>query len=148
MTTELLRRQPVHPDIDEQLIHTLIHRFYAAVRQDGELGPIFDRVIGDGWDPHLAKMCDFWSSVMLMTGRFKGNPMTAHIRLKQVRPEHFSRWLSLFGETARQVCTPEIAALFIGKADTIARSLQLGMFFRPAPASGCGRGHQHEERNP
>jgi hemoglobin len=140
MTTDLLRRQPVHPDIDEALIHTLVHRFYAAIRQDGELGPIFERVIGDGWDPHLARMCDFWSSVMLMTGRFKGNPMTAHIRLKQVRPAHFERWLALFGETARQVSTPEIATLFIGKAQTTARSLQLGMFFHPGPCPAAAAG--------
>lgn len=143
MTAEPLRRQPLDPSIDEELIHTLVHRFYAAIRQDGELGPIFERVIGDGWDPHLAKMCDFWSSVMRMTGRFKGNPMTAHMRLKQVRPEHFARWLTLFRQTAREVCAPDIAELFIGKAETIARSLQLGMFFRPAAPAGAGCGHHH-----
>jgi hemoglobin len=143
MTIDALRRQPLHPDISEELIHALVHRFYGKIRTDQELGPIFDRVIGDGWDPHLAKMCDFWSSVVLMTGRFKSNPMTAHIRLKQVRPEHFARWLALFGETARELCPPDIAALFIAKAETIARSLQMGMFYRPAPHSGCGCGHSH-----
>src|SRR5690242_10006707 len=112
MITDNPRRQPVHPRIDEDMIRTLVHGFYARVRQDGEIGPVFNRVIGDDWDTHLAKMCDFWSSVMLMTGRYKGNPMIAHMRLKMVRPEHFERWLTLFRQTARDVCVPEIAELF------------------------------------
>jgi hemoglobin len=77
-------------------------------------------------------MCDFWSSVMLLTGRYKGQPMVAHMRLKMIRPEHFARWLDLFRQTATDLCPPEIATLFIARAENIARSLQLGMFFRPA----------------
>lgn len=129
------KRKPVHPAIDEEAIHALVHGFYAKVRSDGELGPIFERVIGADWGPHLAKMCDFWSSVMLMSGRYKGNPMIAHMRLKMIRPEHFARWLSLFQATAEELFPPEIAALFVARAENIARSLQLGMFFRPAAAA-------------
>lgn len=134
MTSDNPRRQPVHPGIDEEMVATLVHAFYARVRADAEIGPIFDRVIGDNWDAHLARMCDFWSSVMLMTGRYKGNPMLAHMRLKMVRPQHFERWLLLFQQTAWAVCPREIAGLFIGRAENIARSLQMGMFFRPGEA--------------
>jgi len=138
MTTENPRRKPVHPQIDEGMVHDLVHGFYARVRDDDEIGPIFNRVIGDNWDAHLAKMCDFWSSVMLMSGRYKGNPMITHMRLKMIRPEHFERWLFLFAQTARDLCTAEIAELFIGRAENIARSLQLGMFFRPNQAAPQG----------
>ena len=124
-------RRPVHPEIDEQTIRSLVHAFYGRVRADAEIGPIFERVIGQDWDVHLAKMCDFWSSVMLLTGRYKGLPMVAHMRLKMVRPEHFARWLALFRQTANELCAPDIAALFIARAENIARSLQLGMFFQP-----------------
>lgn len=124
------KRHPVHAAIDEAAIHALVHGFYARVREDAVLAPIFNRVIGD-WDTHLAKMCDFWSSVMLMTGRFKGNPMVAHMRLKEARPEHFTRWLALFRATAQELFPDDVAAAFIGRAENIARSLQLGMFFRP-----------------
>jgi hemoglobin len=124
-------RQPVSARIDEPVIEALVHRFYAKVRKDAEIGPIFNRVVGDDWDEHLAKMCRFWSSVMLMTGSYKGNPMLAHMRLKMVRPEHFERWLTLFRETAVEICHPEAAARFVEKAENIARSLQLGMFYRP-----------------
>ncbi len=76
-------------------------------------------------------MIDFWSSVMLTTGRYKGQPMRAHLKLKQVTPKHFDRWLMLFRETAEEVCAPEAAERFIEKAGRIAESLQLGMFFKP-----------------
>jgi hemoglobin len=135
MNSENPRRRPVHAEINEELVMTLVHAFYAKVRADAVLGPIFSRVVGDDWGPHLAKMCDFWSSVMLMSGRYKGNPMVAHIRLKMVKPEHFERWLGLFQETAFEVCTPDTAALFRARAENIARSLQLGMFFRPTSAT-------------
>ena len=117
--------------VDEAMIHNLVHAFYAKIRQDPLIGPIFARVVGDKWDDHLAKMCDFWSSVMLMSGRYKGNPMTAHMRLKTVQPRHFERWLEIFRQTAAENCPPEAAVAFVMRADNIAHSLQLGIFFRP-----------------
>ena len=125
------RRLPLHPDITEEMIHDLVHGFYARVRRDEVLGPIFNPVIGEDWSVHLARMCDFWSSVMLMSGRYKGNPMAAHMRLDGVKPENFDAWLALFGETAAEVCGPDLAPLFLERARTIAASLKLGMFYRP-----------------
>lgn len=113
--------------VTEAMIHEVVHAFYARVRVDPALGPIFNRAIGDGWDAHLAKLCDFWSSVLLMTGRFKGSPMAAHSRLADIRPTHFARWLHLFEQTAEQICPPEAAALFVARSQMIARSLQLGI---------------------
>jgi len=114
------------------MIRALVHGFYARVRQDAAIGPIFNDAIGEAWDAHLAKLCDFWSSVMLHTGRFQGRPMATHMRLKGVRPEHFERWLTLFRQTAREICPAESAVLFIDRAETIARGLQMGMFYRPS----------------
>ena len=125
------RRRPLHDDIDEAMIERLVRAFYVKVRADAELGPIFAAAIPGDWEPHLAKMCDFWSSVMLLSGRYKGAPMVAHMRLKSIRPEHFARWLALFRETAAELCPAEIAALFVSRAENIAKSLQLGLFFRP-----------------
>ena len=72
-------------------------------------------------------MCDFWSSVLLMTGRFKGAPMPAHVAIPEISPAHFARWLELFAATAQQACPPDAAALFVAKSEMIARSLQLGI---------------------
>jgi len=138
MHSENPRRRPVHAEISEEMVETLVHAFYAKIREDAVLGPIFSRVIGDHWNSHLAKMCDFWSSIMLMSGRYKGNPMIAHMRLKMVRPEHFERWLGLFQETAQDVCPADIAAMFRARAENIARSFQLAMFFRADTPGGTG----------
>lgn len=125
-------RLPPEDEISEEMIAALVHGFYGKVRADAVLGPIFNTVIGENWDIHLARMCDFWSSVMRMTGRYKGQPMPVHMRLKMVKPEHFARWLALFTETAQETCPPAIAQRLCAKAHLIAQSLQLGMFYRPA----------------
>jgi hemoglobin len=55
--------------ITEAMIERLVNTFYAKVRADAVLAPVFDARIHD-WEPHLAQMCAFWSSVVLMTGRY------------------------------------------------------------------------------
>lgn len=118
-------------DITDATIQRLVDRFYAKVRRDPVLGPIFDAAIGDGWDQHLATMVDFWSSVMLTTGRYKGNPVAVHARVEGIAPELFPRWLELFAETTAEEFAPEIAARFDGKAMRIADSLRRALYYRP-----------------
>jgi len=114
--------------IDEQMIEAVVHGFYGRIRQDPALGPIFARVIApEAWPAHLRKMCDFWSSVMLMSGRFHGAPMPVHARIDGINANHFARWLQLFEQTTADLCPPGAAALFMQKARMIARSLQLGI---------------------
>lgn len=114
--------------VTEGMIRDVVHGFYAKVRADPALGPVFNRVIPDGeWPAHLGKMCDFWSSVLLMTGRFKGAPMAAHARIADIRPTHFARWLHLFRQTVETLCPPAAATLFVAKSEMIAESLQLGI---------------------
>ena len=115
-----------HVGIDEAMIRDQVHTFYARVRLDPVLGPIFNQAIAD-WDEHLAKLCDFWSSVLLMTGRFKGSPMAAHARRPDIESAHFPLWLDLFERTARDVCPPAAADLFVEKSQMIGRSLALGL---------------------
>jgi hemoglobin len=119
--------------VTEEMIHEVVHGFYGKIRQDPALGPIFNRVIPpEAWPAHLQKMCDFWSSVLLMSGRFHGAPMPAHARIEVrdgegVNERHFARWLHLFSETVTELCPPEAAALFQQKSQMIAQSLQLGI---------------------
>ena len=135
-----LQLSPGHPvGVTKEMISTLVHAFYDRIRTDPVLGPVFGRAIAD-WDPHLAKMCDFWSSVMLMSGRYHGTPMQVHAALAEIQLEHFPRWLALFGETAREVCPPEAAALFVDRAGRIAESLRTGIAIaRGAPPPGVVR---------
>jgi len=112
--------------ITEPMIRTLVETFYDRVRADPLLGAIFNRAIDD-WDDHLDKLCNFWSSVTLMTGRYKGTPMQAHAALPDITPAHFERWLALFQLTATRTCPPEAAAVFVDRASRIAESLQMGI---------------------
>ena len=111
--------------IDEPMIEVLVRRFYEKVVADALLGPIFETRIRD-WEPHLKRMCEFWSSVALMTGRYHGTPMTRHLSLP-VDAEHFDRWLALFEETAREICPAKAAEHFIERARRIAESLEMGI---------------------
>ena len=87
------------PDLctEDDITH-LVHAFYARVRGDGTLGPIFDAHVRD-WDTHLAKMVDFWSSALRGTARFRGTPMPKHVALPGLSAELFGRWLTLFDQT-------------------------------------------------
>ena len=111
--------------IDESMIARLVEAFYARVRQDDLLGPVFASRIAD-WEPHLEQMRRFWSSVALMSGVYHGRPMPKHLPLP-VDADHFDRWLDLFVQTAREVCPPAAAEHFIERARRIAQSLELGI---------------------
>jgi hemoglobin len=127
-----------HDGIDRPAIEALIDRFYGKVRSDPRLGPIFERAIAPAaWPTHLRTMVDFWSSVMLASGSYKGNPLAAHQKLlPALTPDLFARWLALFGETAVELFVPALAEQFRATAARIAESLMLGLFFRPGDLGG------------
>lgn len=111
--------------IDEALIDTLVEGFYARVREDELIGPVFAARVQD-WAPHLAQMKLFWSSVALSTGAYQGRPMPKHLPLP-IDARHFDRWLQLFSDTARDLCTPQGHAHLMERAQRIAQSLELGV---------------------
>lgn len=118
--------------ITEEDIARLVPRFYARVRRDAVLGPIFDNAIDD-WPHHLGKLQAFWSSVMLTSGRYKGQPMVAHLKhASHMTRENFDRWLTLWTEVTEEELGPQAAAAFQEKAGRIAESLQLGVEFHRA----------------
>lgn len=81
--------------------------FYSKVNQDELIGPIFDAVITD-WNPHLAKMYDFWNAVLFGVAGFKGNPFARHAPLP-LQKNHFERWLLLFEQTIGEHFSGELA---------------------------------------
>jgi len=117
--------------ISENGIRQLVDKFYARVRLDPELAPIFARAIPGDWQPHLTKMYAFWSSVMLTTGRYKGNPVVKHLVIPGIQPHLFERWLALFNATCAELFDDSVSAEFRVKAARIAESLKLALFYRP-----------------
>ena len=123
------------PDLcTEEEVHQLVHGFYAQVRTDPLLGPIFEAHVKD-WTPHLEKMCDFWSSALRGTARFRGAPMPKHIALPGLRAELFQRWLTLFRATTAALGNPAMQERADDLAARIADSLWYGwQYSRGVPA--------------
>jgi hemoglobin len=120
--------------INEALVRAVVEAFYAKVRRDPLLGPIFNEAVAD-WPKHIDRLCAFWSSLTLMTGRYKGEPFEVHLKLPPLGPVHFRTWLGLFEETLGELCTPDQAEVFRIRAERVAESLNLGLAFRRGEAT-------------
>ena len=81
---------PIVEEANEEQIAELVHRFYGRVRKDEVLGPVFARAIGDDWEAHLARMCEFWSTVVLASRRYKANPMAVQLEVPKIGESTFS----------------------------------------------------------
>ncbi|MEZ5985554.1 MAG: group III truncated hemoglobin [Hyphomonas sp.] len=115
--------------IDEALVSRLVDTFYARVREDDLIGPVFLTALGDDWDAHLTKLKDFWSAIALGTRRYNGRPMPAHLRLPGLTEAHFGRWLGLFRETVDELMpNPAAADFFYDRASMIGRNFQAMIF--------------------
>ena len=129
---------PKHPTVTEPAIADLVETFYARIRTDPILGPVFlNKIAPDAWPAHLATMRRFWSSVMLTSGAYSGNPVGVHRAVPGLERPMFAHWLALFTQTAQDLFEPEPAADFATKAKRIAFSLELAIFQRlDAPPDG------------
>ncbi|MGY1488132.1 group III truncated hemoglobin [Methylobacillus pratensis] len=113
------------PICTEDEIKALVHAFYADIRQDERLGPIFNGHIND-WDAHLAKLEDFWCAILLGSRRFSGTPMPKHIALPDLSAELFEHWLALFHQTLAAQPNRAMQAQAELMAGKIANSLWMG----------------------
>jgi len=112
--------------LDEAMVAAVVRDFYGRVRADDLIGPIFNRIIPEArWPHHIETITDFWSSMLLGTDRYAGRPMPKHLAIPDLADAHFARWLNLFRQTAEAHCPPEIAALFVERAERIAYSFRL-----------------------
>lgn len=112
--------------LDEAMVAAVVERFYAQVRRDDLIGPVFNRVIPEAhWPQHIATITDFWSSMLLGTGRYMGRPMPKHLAIPELTDAHFARWLKLFRATAEAQCPADVAALFTDRAQRIAYNFRM-----------------------
>ncbi len=109
----------------EDEVTRLVHTFYARVRRDDVLGPIFETHVDD-WPHHLAKLVDFWSAILRGTARYRGTPMPKHAALPGLEPAMFQRWLALFRETTTEIDNAAMKARADAMAERIAQSLWYG----------------------
>jgi truncated hemoglobin YjbI len=112
--------------VTEDDLKRLVERFYGRAAADPLLGPVFARAIPD-WEGHYQIVQNFWSRTLLGTARYSGMPFAAHISL-QLKPEHFTRWVALFKETAVEVLDEVAAARAIAKVEHMSTCFQAGLF--------------------
>jgi hemoglobin len=126
----LLAQTLLPPPVDEAGITTLVAAFYARVRADELLGPVFARAVPEAlWAEHLGQMNAFWSSVVLASGRYHGKPVQVHAQhLDVLTPAMFTRWLALWTQTSHALFPPAQAEVFVHKATLIANTLQTALF--------------------
>jgi hemoglobin len=117
--------------LDETMIRAVVDRFYSDARRDPVIGPVFNRIIAEeAWPQHLSTIADFWSSMLLGTGRYAGRPMPKHMAIAELSDARFMRWLALFRRTVEDICPPEIAALFIERSERIGNSFRMNIAMR------------------
>ncbi|MBC7159368.1 MAG: group III truncated hemoglobin [Porphyrobacter sp.] len=131
--------------VDARYIDDLVERFYSRIRTDELLGPIFaDRIAS--WGPHLARMKQFWRSILHNSGEYSGNPMIKHTAIPDLGEAHFARWLELFYRTLREgEGDPRATALVGQRARMIAESLLTGVTVQRDGVAGgrAGRNLPH-----
>ncbi len=122
-------------------IARLVHGFYADVRHDPLLGPVFERALHGQWDTHLERLVEFWSTVALGTRSFKGDVIAKHMALTGVTPAHFATWVRLWQLHTSRMLAPEVALGLQVAAHGIAHNLFRG-YFGHDPAFATPR-HPH-----
>ena len=107
----------------EEEVILLVHRFYARVRADALLAPVFARHVDD-WPAHLSQLVDFWSAMLRGTRRFSGAPVQRHNALPGLDAAMFERWLVLFRQTAAELGNPDMQQLAVDMAERVAVTLR------------------------
>jgi hemoglobin len=119
------------PHLTEDSIARLVENFYGQARADDLLGPIFNTAVHD-WPAHFVRLGDFWSGIMLGTGRYNGGMLRVHFPLRdRMTPAHIDRWLALWRAATDATMPADIAADFRQKAGRIADSMRLVFFQDP-----------------
>lgn len=109
-----------------EAIQRLVYNFYAAVQTDEALAPVFNQRIKD-WAPHLERMTLFWTAVLrgesVFTPGPRGGPPALHRGIRELRHEHFDRWLELFEETAQDIFAQSEVDFIMARAQRMRRTL-------------------------
>jgi len=126
--------------VTPEFVSRLVDSFYARIRADAMLGPIFETQVAD-WDEHLGRMKRFWRSILFSSGEYSGNPMRKHVVIPGLGREHFVHWLEMFYATLRdESANAEAVALVGERARMIADSMLTGIAIHREGLAGSRAG--------
>jgi hemoglobin len=109
----------------EAVIEACIEQFHMRAYGDPVLSRLFVEAVPNVAE-HLRRVCDFWSHVLLDSGRYAGAPFSAHASLA-LEPEHLERWMAHFHEAVRGTLPEGYAEAALGKADQILAGMRAGL---------------------
>lgn len=115
--------------ITEDNLQVFTKAFYDAVQEDDLLGPVFHARIGttdEDWAPHMERVNQFWSSLLLNKGTFKGKMVPIHNQIPNLETEHFKRWMEIFMATVNTYYATSPSLDLMIKAQTVMRTLHRG----------------------
>jgi hemoglobin len=111
-------------------VSLLVNSFYAKIRRDELLGPIFNGHISEEkWPEHLEKLTDFWETNLFRVIKFKGNPSVKHVKVDSnlnhsIEKFHFDNWLGLWFETVDEMYEGDLAI----RAKESAQKMAMGQY--------------------
>jgi hemoglobin len=107
-------------------VKIMVDAFYDKVNKDDLVSPIFNDLAHVNWVQHLPVMYAFWSSILLGSGAYSGQPFPKHMALP-IEKLHFDRWLQLFMENMDENFSGPVAEEAKVRARTIASVFQYKM---------------------
>jgi hemoglobin len=124
------------------LVHQVVVAFYAKVREDPLLGPVFCEILGEDWSAHIEKVAAFWRYTTRIDRTYHARDfMPAHLKHLQIQATFLPRWLMLFRQTAQDICPKEAADHLIGIAERMAVSIEMSLAQR-AQTAGADDGRR------
>ena len=96
-------------------ISVLVNTFYAKIRKDDLLGPIFNHHIPEEeWPIHLHQLTNFWETNLFGVKNPKVSPGQKHMQVDasmnySISETHFHQWLGLWFETIDELFVGELA---------------------------------------
>ena len=122
-------------EITKENIEKMVHLFYIKILKDDIVGPFFIAKLGedmknDYWEPHLALLTNFWSSMILGDASYSGNPFMPHTQVGELSREVFEQWLEVFFKTIDEVYAPEVGHQFKERSMAIAGNFMRNLGIR------------------
>ncbi|MCO4824361.1 MAG: group III truncated hemoglobin [Amylibacter sp.] len=121
---------PPRIPLTRRQIETVVKHFYARVRVDKTLGPLFIGILSNDpeiWRVHEAKIANFWANAILHERSYDGNPMLVHSGISAIEPSMFTNWLALFDQTLSDELPSDLALQWSTLAHRIGRGLRFGV---------------------
>lgn len=113
-------------------VYLLVSSFYAKIKQDDLLGPIFNPIIKD-WEHHFQHLTNFWESNLFFKQTYSGDPMEKHVQVdrfhsESISAEHFGVWLNLWYQTIDELFIGETAQLAKNRARNMSTFIHIKIF--------------------